>query len=92
MSRTTWTIAGQTPDMTNCGDYTLQILFKLFANDQSGDKVGFAPVPCHLGTFFVDKLPIRYGTVLLLDEITHERISSAQIDADGNAEIDLPAP
>ena len=60
---TTWTINGAEANVTSCGTRT--DLFITFVGRDASDTIGFAPVPCKLGQFMVDKLPDRFGSVEL---------------------------
>lgn len=82
--RTTWTINGQTANTTVCADSELFIVFRGFDRD---DKVQFQPVPCFIGMFLVDKLPIRFDEVELGVQNGDSDIMS--FDANGEAAFDL---
>lgn len=85
MTRTTWTIGGDPPDLGNCQGFTLYIQF-LSTLDQ--DDFGFSPVPCETGVFTVDKLPNRYRSVEVGVEGGGE-FDSASFDGEGNATLNL---
>lgn len=58
---TRWTVGGQPATATTCAPHPdLAIEFVGPAID---DALGFAPVPCALGQFVVDKLPARFVEV-----------------------------
>jgi hypothetical protein len=59
--RVEWTIDGSTPVVTACADHP--DLYLQFDGAEYGDAVRFAPVACSEGSFFVDKLPLRYQQV-----------------------------
>lgn len=59
----TWTIRGAAATTTTCG--THPDLYISFIGNDSGDTLGFAPVPCMNGQFIVDKLPTRFRQVEL---------------------------
>ena len=82
---TTWTIRGAAADATTCASHP--DLYISFIGRDLGDTFGFAPVPCHLGRFFIDKLPTRYRQVELGVEGGFSSVRS--IDANGAAAIDL---
>lgn len=74
----TWTVRGGDANAASCAaqpDFTLTF----FATD-IGDEVGFTPVPCAIGQFFVDQLPKRFRAVEI--GIGGRRIP---INADGTA-------
>jgi hypothetical protein len=60
---TTWTIRGAAADDTTCA--THPEFFISFIGRDYGDQLGYAPVPCKLGRFFIDKLPRRFQAVQL---------------------------
>ena len=61
--RVTWTIRGAAANTTNCAP--APDLYVLFHGFEPGDTVGFEPVPCETGLFFVDMLPRRFTSVEL---------------------------
>jgi hypothetical protein len=86
--RVNWTLSGRPADRTTCGAAPeLRIKFAPGA-DQLG--LNYAPVPCTLGRFTVDKLPITYTEVKLgLSHGGDEQ--SGTLDAvTGELTIDLP--
>lgn len=57
----TWTVNGGDANVQTCAprpDFALT-----FFGPDFGDELGFEPVPCETGQFFVDRLPKRYGSV-----------------------------
>lgn len=57
----TWTVNGGDANVQTCAsqpEFTLT-----FLGDGFEDEVGFTPVPCSIGLFFVDRLPNRFHTV-----------------------------
>ncbi len=58
---TRWTVGGQPASVTTCT--ALPDLAIEFAGPGVDDAIGFAPVPCALGQFVIDKLPVRFGEV-----------------------------
>jgi len=59
----TWTIDGAAPTTQSCSAHP--DLYISFIGADSGDTIGFAPVPCRNGQFSVDKLPTRFRQVEL---------------------------
>ncbi|HET9620451.1 MAG TPA: hypothetical protein VFP84_03715 [Kofleriaceae bacterium] len=59
--RVEWTIDGSAPAQAACADHP--DLYLQFDGAEYGDAVRFAPVACAEGSFFVDKLPLRYQQV-----------------------------
>ncbi len=57
-----WTVKGEQANATTCSHPDLYLQFDGL---DYGDTLGFAPVPCKQGQFFVDKLPKRYLQVEL---------------------------
>jgi hypothetical protein len=57
-----WTINNEPASETTCMGLDLHIEF-FGATQQNEDSLGFEPVPCPAGRFFVDKLPVRYDRV-----------------------------
>ena len=56
----------------------------------SGDRFGYAPVPCNAGIYTIDKLPNWYLVVSLYRNDSGGGGAQASFDADGNAMLDLP--
>jgi hypothetical protein len=83
--RTTWTLRGQPASTTTCAR-TPDLHF-IFDGNVS-DDLGFAPVPCETGQFFIDKLPRPFTRVELGVDDGAWRV--ATIDGSGEAVIDLP--
>ncbi|MBA3503557.1 MAG: hypothetical protein M4D80_39005 [Myxococcota bacterium] len=62
--KTTWTIKGQTASPTTCGPVTSLMI--AFTGDNPGDApLMYAPVPCEIGQWVMDKLPDSYTLVEL---------------------------
>lgn len=59
----TWTLRGAAADATTCAPHP--DLFLTFIGRDHTDTLGYAPVPCELGRFFIDKLPDRFRDVEL---------------------------
>jgi hypothetical protein len=80
-----WTIGGAQPDAASCTpapDFDIG-----FRNSEGEGRLGYAPVPCELGKFTVDKLPTSFTLVRL----THKgKTETANVDAQtGDAVFDL---
>ncbi|MDX2091034.1 MAG: hypothetical protein SFX73_24455 [Kofleriaceae bacterium] len=58
----TWTVNGAPASMAACSAHP-DLFIAYHAG--YGDQLGFAPVPCHIGQFHIDKLPRRYEVVEL---------------------------
>ena len=84
--KATWTVNGMAASKTTCASHPdLYIRF----DGNVPDDLSFAPVPCEIGQFIVDRLPQPYTTVeLRLNKRTPGRITA--IGADGTAALDLP--
>ena len=62
--KTTWTIMGRPASVTTCGPVTnLSIAFSSGAAGES--PLMYAPVPCEIGQWLMDKLPDAYTIVEL---------------------------
>jgi hypothetical protein len=85
MVTATWTIRGADANTTTCGSHP--DLYISFIGDSFGDTLGFAPVPCKLGQFSVDKLPVRFKQVELGVEGGTSDLRS--LNAAGTAALDL---
>jgi hypothetical protein len=81
-----WTINDEPASETNCMGFDLHIEF--FGLDQREDSLGFEPVPCPSGQFFVDKLPARYDRVGLR-VIGDSGGDTALFDSNGEAQLNL---
>jgi hypothetical protein len=60
---THWTIFGQPASDTTCA--RAHDLYIRYRTDDPSDQIGFAPVPCRLGQFLLDKAPRRFINVEL---------------------------
>lgn len=61
----TWTVRGQPASSQTCGP-TNGFTLTFFADELGNsfdDELGFEPVPCATGQFFVDRLPKRFDNV-----------------------------
>jgi hypothetical protein len=58
-----WTIEGQPDTVTGCPALGLTDMTIQFTGDQT--ELSFAPVPCAGGSYFIDKLPLRFSEVSL---------------------------
>jgi hypothetical protein len=80
-----WTVGGAPADAATCApapDFRLD-----FRTSDTDAHLAYAPVPCELGKFTVDKLPTKFTTVRLSHKGTTD---TADIDAaTGNAVFDL---
>jgi hypothetical protein len=83
--RAEWTVDGEPADRDSCDGRSLFIEFR---STRSGDTLGYQPVPCFTGQFTVDKLPLRFQSVVLGLQGGGAR-TSATFDADGIARLDL---
>jgi len=81
-----WTINNAPASDAACMGLDLHIEF--FGRDQESDSLGFEPVPCPAGSFFVDKLPARYDRVGLRF-IGDPGGDTALFDQDGVAQLNL---
>jgi len=81
----TWTIRGAAADVTTCASHP--DLYIQFIGNDSGDTLGFAPVPCKVGQFIVDKLPDRFRQVEL--GVEGGVSDTRTINAAGMAALDL---
>src|SRR5688500_8030109 len=61
--KTTWTIMGRPASSATCGTVTLSIAFSGGAAGE--DPLMYAPVPCDIGQWLMDKLPESYSFVEL---------------------------
>ena len=80
-----WTIRGATANVTSCSPHP--DLYIQFIGSDSGDTLGFSPVPCMTGQFTVDKLPDRFRQVELGVEGGVRDLKT--LSADGTATLDL---
>ena len=81
----TWTIGGAAASVMTCG--THPDLYISFIGNDSGDTLGFSPVPCRIGQFTVDKLPLRFRQVELGVENGSRDVKP--INGSGMAALDL---
>jgi hypothetical protein len=56
-----WTVSGVAAGASTCMAHPT--LYLQFDSPDYGDSFRFAPVPCKVGRFFIDKLPRRYNQV-----------------------------
>ena len=81
----TWTIRGAAANAVSCGAHP--DLYISFIGNDSGDTLGFTPVPCRNGQFIIDKLPTRFRQVELgVEGGTRDVVN---INASGTATLDL---
>lgn len=59
----TWTVNGAAASMASCAAHP--DLYVSYLGNRVGDTLGFAPVPCPIGQFHIDKLPLRFNAVEL---------------------------
>ncbi|MGN6110722.1 MAG: hypothetical protein ACTHU0_36805 [Kofleriaceae bacterium] len=81
-----WTMHGLPANKATCADH--RELYIMFEGSNPGEDLGFAPVPCENGQFFIDRLPTSYHRV----EIGQEHgsgVAFGTIDAAGQAILDL---
>ena len=83
-----WTISGAVASPTTCNGVDLYIRFHV---EQSGESLGYAPVPCFAGAYSIDKLPLQYSFVELGVHNADFQRTSGPITADGTVQLDLPA-
>ncbi|MBL9015689.1 MAG: hypothetical protein JNL83_16010 [Myxococcales bacterium] len=81
----TWTINGAAASVMTCGAHP--DLYLSFIGNDSGDTLGFSPVPCRLGQFTIDKLPTRFRQVELGVEGGARAVVT--ISGGGTAALDL---
>ena len=72
-----WTVNSAAANATSCTAHPK--LYLQFDGSDYGDTLRFAPVACHAGQYFIDRLPKRYVQVELGFEGTTGDVSS--IDA-----------
>jgi hypothetical protein len=83
-----WTIDGTAPAAQSCADRP--DMYLQFDGVEYGDSIRFAPVACAEGSFFVDKLPLRYQQVEMGVEGAGGGRDAAAIDAStARAKLDL---
>jgi hypothetical protein len=82
---TTWTIRGMDATDTTCASHP--DLFIKFIGGDFNDSFGYAPVPCNLGQFTMDKLPDRYSEVEL--GVDNGASSTQRITSQNSAAINL---
>lgn len=82
---TRWTIGGSPPTDQLCASHP-DLYIKFIGADFS-DSFGYAPVPCALGQFTMDKLPDRYQAVEL--GVDNGTASTAPITSQNSAAINL---
>jgi hypothetical protein len=82
----TWTIRGAAASVMTCGSHP--DLYLSFIGIDSNDTLGFAPVPCRIGQFTIDKLPTRFRQVEL--GVEGGTRDFATISTSGTAALDLP--
>lgn len=81
-----WTVHGATASTATCtGREDLYIAFR----GSEGQYLGFAPVPCRAGGYYIDKLPTFYTRTELGTDGGNDG-KSTSFDTDGEAVIDLP--
>jgi hypothetical protein len=82
-----WTVSGIAADASTCAAHP--DLYLQFDGPDYGDVLRFAPVPCNVGKFFIDKLPRRFLQVELGIEGSAGTGDRSRIDASAQVQIDL---
>lgn len=82
----TWTVNGAPAAEVSC--MATPRLYLQFLRSSGDGQLDFTPVPCELGRFFVDKLPIEFGQVELGVQ-GGTRSVSAVVGSNGMATLDL---
>ncbi len=80
-----WTVGGQTPDARNCRPIA-QLEVGVTDFDGIDEPATFAPVPCTLGQFRFDELPVTFDRVSLEAPTTGER-QTAEIAGTGEVTV-----
>ncbi len=84
--RITWTVRGAAASDGSCGAHPA--LYLLFYGVDSNDVFGYAPVPCDVGLFTIDRLPSRFVGVEIGIENGSYSVQKS-FDAQGTAAFDL---
>lgn len=84
--KTTWTIRGNPASPTSCGPVTSLMI--AFSGGEAGEApLNYAPVPCEIGQWLMDKLPRSYTFVELGKENGFPQAKA--IGSSGLVEFDL---
>jgi hypothetical protein len=90
VAHVTWTVAGMDVAAGACAYATSADLIVELKSDpavNAGDVLDFAPVPCTLGAFTIDKLPVRFW---IAGVRSREAGMWVPLDANGTAAVALP--
>ncbi len=88
MVKATWTVRGQKASDAACS--SAPDFYIRFRTDTRNDSLGYAPVPCSLGQFTMDKLPTRFFKVELgIDNGGGFGTLVKPIDSNGIAAFDM---
>ncbi|MFT3700465.1 MAG: hypothetical protein QM831_45395 [Kofleriaceae bacterium] len=85
--RVMWTVNGGEANATSCApnpDFYLE-----FDTGDSYNYFGYAPVPCMQGSFFIDKIPNYYNSVLISLDNGRTYDQQQPIDSSGTASFNL---
>lgn len=85
--KTTWTINGVPATKAACAGWPLYIEF---ADDNTDERLEFDPVPCDIGQYSIDKLPLRFDSVEVGVDVDGGAWDATTIGAGGTARLDLP--
>lgn len=83
--RVTWTIRGQPASEATCA--ASPTFYLLFYGADPGDTFGFSPVPCELGLFTIDRMPLRFVGAEIGEDNGFSM--SRSFDAQGRVAFDL---
>lgn len=87
--RVTWLVSGKTPDEATCAPHP-DLRIEVYPEDER-DRVDYAPVPCVVGLFTIDKLPATFDRVWLGPQRGgDDDAATGKVDAAGALALDLP--
>lgn len=85
-ARASWTLGGIAANAAVCSEQP--DLSVTFTGDGPGEQLGFSPVPCAAGTFFIDRLPRSYRWVEI-GFLDNRAPAAGPLDRDGAIVLDL---
>ncbi len=85
--KVTWTVNGGEANASSCAPSPS--FYLEFDTGDAYNLFGYSPVPCMQGSFFIDKIPTYYRSVLISLDSGHSYYQEQPIHSSGTASFDL---
>jgi len=83
--RLSWTFYGQPASDNTCGSLAISALRVTFEDAFTGDNRSYEPVVCETGQVYFNKMPARFGSVLVTVLNGNRRLDSTRVWLDTRA-------